>query len=323
MTPEERSLAWSLRNLATAHLPALAFQAACAAHVFEFLELEGPCDRLTLARGCRLGAEAAAYLLEALTALHLLERAGDCYRNSHTASRMLVPGSPFCQLDVIAQNRLTVEGLRRWDAALGERKEGARQADDPNRRLDALHATALPAAGPVADRLDPGPGERVLDLGGGAGTFLLELRRRRPCLQAVLLERPELVSPLRDRLAGEGIEVRAGDFRRSELGAGYTLVLLSHVVNYLDHEELAPVLQRASACLAPGGRLAVHDILLGGRRDALLMEALFALRLMAENQGQGHTLEAVRSAMTEAGLTRLREHDLDPEPAHLLIGQRE
>lgn len=320
MTPEDREAIWNLRGLATAHLPALAFQAACELDLFTHLEHSAG-SPAEAARACGLDLEAMGYLLEAMAGLGLLHHENGHYQNRPASSRMLVRGRPLCQLSVILENRLGPVGLERWQKALGQAEQSSRQQRDPSQRLEALHAQALPSVGPLADHLDPGPAERVLDLGGGAGTYLLELKRRQPGIEAVLMERPELCQALRERLKA-GIKVLEGDFRRAELGTGHTLILLSHVANYLQAEELAGLLGRCARALAPGGRIALHDIFLGGQNESLAQEALFSLRLLGEGQGEGHRLDAVARALIRAGLGEPECHDLAPEPAHLLIAAK-
>lgn len=320
MSPSERDAIWNLRGLATAHLPALAFQAACELDLFSILESSSGRPE-EMARACGVEVEAMKYLLEAMAGLGLLHRHEDHYRNSQAASQLLVRDQPLSQLDVIRQNRLCLAGLEQWQSALGLGEELTRRTSDPEERLAALHAQALPSAGPLADRLKLGPSEKVLDLGGGAGTYLLELKRRQPALEAFLMERPELCPALRRRVE-PAIQVVEGDFRTSPLGAGYTLILLSHMANYLQAQEFKSLLGRCCRALAPAGRLVLHDIFLGGLNEALAQEALFALRLMGEGQGQGHRLDTVVEALVEAGCEDPDMHDLSPEPAHLLIGRK-
>lgn len=267
-----------------------------------------------MARLTDLSGEATAYLLEALAALELVERDQDRYRNTALASAMLVPGKPHCQLAVIAQNALSLQGLRRWEETLG-RAGGERENPEPEERLAILHATALPAVGPVLEKLRLEPEERVLDLGGGAGTYLLAIEGAR----GDIVEQAELAASLRARLPAN-IQVLEGDFRTLRLKTGYSLVLVSHVLNYLAADELEPFIRRATEALGPGGRLAIHDILLGGRREAQLMQSLYALRLLGESEGEGHTLERVKAVLRSVGLQAIEEHDLDPEPAHLVLG---
>lgn len=99
-----------------------------------------------------------------------------------------------------------------------------------------------------------GPGERVLDLGCGAGPVLLELRRRG--IQAVGLDYSEdMLANARSRLRAEGLDdgdLMLGDCRHAPWpDASFDVVVCLGVISYVERYEA--VLDEIVRLLKPGG----------------------------------------------------------------------
>jgi 2-polyprenyl-3-methyl-5-hydroxy-6-metoxy-1,4-benzoquinol methylase len=151
------------------------------------------------------------------------------------------------------------------------RSGGARDFHRPDRDADfwrryeiGLGEAARLSAPTIAKRvrLQRQP-ERLLDVGGGHGTFSAAFCRRYRGLHATVLDLPGAVAVGRELVAEQGlsdrIEHREADFLTDGWGDGYDVVLIFNVLHLLTPEQATATLARAFAALTPGGTLAVLD----------------------------------------------------------------
>jgi O-methyltransferase/methyltransferase family protein len=129
--------------------------------------------------------------------------------------------------------------------------------------------------------------ETVVDVGGGNGTLLVELLRRRPGLRGIVFDLPETV---RDEAAlGDRIEFIEGSFfERVPHGDAY---VLSTILHDWDDERAAAILRTIHAAAPADARLLVIETVIqpgnephGAKWLDLLMLALFAGRERDEDQ---------------------------------------
>jgi len=183
----------------------------------------------------------------------------------------------------------------------------------PPELLDRVPAAAIESFAGVGYYLDlaaPAPGERVLDLGSGSGTDAFAVAARVGDGGHVTgLDMTD------EQLAkAEGLRVAAGldnvEFVHGYIadppfpGASFDLVVSNGVVNLA--ADKAVVFQAAARVLAPGGRLALADIV----TEAPLTEAITCnAELWASCIGGATQIDAYRSSIEAAGLRVESVHD--------------
>lgn len=263
-------------------------------------------------------------LLEALAAYGYLRRHGDAYRRTAVADRWLLRRSPadlgpFLDL----WDRVT---LRRWDE-LDEILRTGRPRRTLYEWLDehpehwplaqaAFRAVARLDADEVARRIRlPDGASRAIDVGGGHGLFAVALCRRYPALRATVFDTPKALAPARETLREAGmaerIELREGDALRDDLGGPYDAALLFNVVHGLQPDELATILGRIRAALAPGGRIFVLDQLSDSRTVGPAtrgMRALLGLTYRIVLGGRLWSYAEVASSLAAAGFADARRN---------------
>ena len=135
------------------------------------------------------------------------------------------------------------------------------------------------------------PGETVADVGGGSGSFLLELFTRTPGLRGIVFDLPETV---RDEagLAAAGISFVEGSFFE-RVPAADTYVLGTIIHDWPD-EDAAAILRTIAASAPGGARVLILDSVVqpgnepqGAKWLDLLMLALFAGRERTEDEWRG------------------------------------
>jgi hypothetical protein len=142
------------------------------------------------------------------------------------------------------------------------------------------------------DRLDDFPwsgDETVVDVGGGNGSLLAELLRRRPGLRGIVFDLPETN---RDEAAlGERIQFVEGSF--FDAVPRGDVYVLSTILHDWDDERATAILRTIRAAAPQGARLVVLETVIppgnepeGAKWLDLLMLALFAGRERDERQWQ-------------------------------------
>ena len=178
-----------------------------------------------------------------------------------------------------------------------------------------LRAMAPHSADEVA-RVTPIPrgATALLDIGGAHGAYAVALCRRRPALEATILDLPQAVAESAPLLAAEGLGGRvrhlAGDAFATDLGeARYDAVFTSQFSHHFDDARNRELARRVARALRPGGVYVIQDLIRPAtprdlRRASL--GALMGLFFAATSAAGTWSLAEMASWQREAGLRPLR-----------------
>jgi len=307
-----------------------AFHAARALHVAVDLDLfsrlaTAPKNAAQVAGLVGCDAHALERLLNALTALGFLHKSGERFQAAAVSQTYLVRGGPkYIGHFVQFQSRR----WREWEN-LGEVVRSGRATREPNLYADSpadlealivgLHEIAV-ARGDARwlARAVPLKGcRKLLDVGGGAGTYAAAFCRENPELEAVLLDLPAALPVARRILkqfdATRRVSCLACDYTGEPITGGpYDAALLSNVLHLHDAAGAVDLLRRIHTVLAPGGILIVKDYVMEAEHTQPESGALFALTLLLSTRGGTYTLAEMSQWIEDAGF-----HDmvvLAPEP---------
>jgi SAM-dependent methyltransferase len=316
-------------ELATGFMRAKHLFAASELRIFETLG-EGPASLEELAARLGIPRRTTRIVADAVTALGLLEHHGDKYRNSEVAQAYLSGRGPTDMRPFIRfWNRLSYkrwlgleDSIRKGKGAAGEFNFTVEEQKIFSEGVEAFsgsHATALAAA------YDFSAHRRVLDLGGGTGSFLKALLQRYPKLQCTLYELPAATAVARQRLAGDPlgqqIEIVEGDFLKGPLPKGHDVVLLAHVVHVLVPERNQELLRQARQAVAQGARLLIVDFWMNSAHTEPLMGALMAGEfLVVGGNGDVYSVDEGRKWLEQSGW-RYVEHKPLSGPVTLLVAE--
>lgn len=310
---------------------------AAVSHLRVFEQLrDGPLPAEELRARLDLDQRPFAVLGTALRAFGLLE-ADSRGRLAATglAREHLDPQAPFDISDYIALASESpgvlemVERLRSNRPAGSGEEEGAAfiyregldsamEREDSARRLTlSLAGRARNVAPVLAEKLELDGATRLLDVGGGSGIYSIAVLQRHSRLEAVVLDRPEVLKVAREMAeefaVSDRLHLLEGDMFEISLPANCQLHLLSNVLHDWDVPECRRLVSRCAAALPAGGRLVVHDVFLDDSLDGPLPIALYSASLFRLTEGRAYSGAEYRGWLEDAGL---RAEEIVPTLVH-------
>ncbi len=193
------------------------------------------------------------------------------------------------------------------------RSSSAATRDDEEREafLMGMFNVASQQAEGVAAALDLSGRTRLLDLGGGPGTYAVYFCLANPQLRATIFDkpttRPYAEAVIRRFGLEERIDFAGGDFFDDPLPQGYDAVWLSQILHGTPPDEAREVVARAARVLVPGGLIAVQEFMLDDTLDGPLFSAQFSLNmLLGTDGGQAFTRSEIAAMLRSAGALDLR-----------------
>ncbi len=302
---------------------------ASAIGLFEQLAA-GPATLDELAAKCEVPRRTLAISADAMASLGLVERDGDRYRNSPTAAAFLSGGGgpdlrPMLRFfDRISYSLwLNLENAVR--AGEGER-QFHRFSDEQQQIFSAgVEAFSAGAAAALAANYDFGQHRRVLDVGGGTGSFLIPILRRHPALQGTLFELPGACAVARQPLAGvpEGarIAVVEGDVFKDKLPDGHDVLIVANTVHVLSVAHNLELLKNMRAHAAAGARLLLVDLWMDPNHTqppaAPLMSGEF---LVMSGEGQAYGADTADEWLAQTAWRKLERRPL-AGPGSVIIAE--
>lgn len=237
-----------------------------------------------VARAMRADKRAVEILLDALTGMGLIVKKSGKYKNSELSAKFLVSGQPYYQGDIIRH----ADNLWSNWSGLDEVVRTGRPfhvAHDHDAFIMGMHNMAIFKAAGVLNEIGTSGVKTALDLGGGPGTYSIEMARRG--IKATLLDLPETVRIARKVIAKSKAKIKfiEGDFLSDDIGKGYDLILISQILHAYSEKENITLLKKSRAALNPGGRVAIQEFFIAPDRTTPPESALFSVNMLVNTEG--------------------------------------
>ena len=219
-----------------------------------------------LAGRCAIPERSARAMADLLVDAGLLVRAGDRFRNTADAEAFLAGRGPF-DLRPLARYWDIVSYPTWARAAEAFRTRQGVRADLDKAQTEAYEsAVALVTAETAADlarEYDFSRHRRVLDVGGGFGTFLKPILVAYEHLTATLVDLPEVAAIVTEQAATGPLAARmtavGADIFTDPLPGGCDAILVANVVHLFSPERIVELLRRLREAAPPGARLLLVD----------------------------------------------------------------
>lgn len=318
-------------DVMTGYQPPAVLTAAARLGVFDLLAVEpATVDEVAMELGLDPGATRA--LLDALVGLDLATLDGDRYSVDELAARLGTGGDLrlvaekeafFARvwLDLADSVRTGTPAIDPWRARLVSDPAQARQF------LEALVVLAAETGPDLAALVGIGAGTRVVDLGGGLGSYAVPLAAAGA--QVTLVDLPPVAGWAAEAVAAadpavaDRIEVRPldllADGAAAQLGAEADVALVSHLLHDLDDADAATALAVARDVVRPGGTVVVFE-LPGDPPGAF--GPLFDLMMRVETGSAARRIDELGALLVAAGLTDVGEVAGATRPHGILSGRR-
>lgn len=256
-------------------------------------------------------------LLDALCTLGFLVKTDGTYQTESSSAPLLSTDGPASVRPMVLHMGSV---WRNWsnltDIVLGKAvpdlKKGILDKENFEAFIGAMHVVASRAAPGVVAAVGPDGANRLLDVGGGSGSYTLAFLQAVPALRATLFDKPPVIEMARSRIEAAAMMDRVnlvpGDFYTDELPTGHDLGLLSAIIHQnspAENEELYRKLHRA---LDAGGRIVIRDHVMSPDHTRPTEGALFAVNMLAGTKGGGtYTFEEIASGLAAAGFVSIRQ----------------
>lgn len=168
---------------------------------------------------------------------------------------------------------------------------------------------------------------KVLDVGGGQGTFTARLARHAPHLQLAMFDLPQVAALARANFARLGLSERAtahdGSFLTDTLPQGADLVTLIRIAHDHPDADVQTLLRAIFAALPEGGHLLLAEPMAQEPGDAPEGDAYFHFYLLAMGSGRLRTASELTRLMAEAGFVQIhRLSNPMPLQTQILLAQK-
>jgi hypothetical protein len=315
-------------RLATSFMATRYLIAAVEVGVFAALG-EAPLDLDALAARIAVPRRTARICADALVTFGLLERDGLLYRNTPAADAFLSGRSPR---DLRPFVRLMDRRFPDW----AEFTEAIRAGQGPSffTRLDpetqriysaGVESVSAGSARALAEGYEFDRHHRLLDLGGGTGSFLIPILERHPAIECGLFDSSSVIALAREKLEAHESDGRVrfyeGDLLLDQLPTGYDAFLLANVVHIFTPEHNRDLLERVHASAPSGARLLLVDFWTDPTHTQPFFAAMMAGQFLLSGEGDVYSEDEIRDMLTATGWVMSGRRPLTG-PTSLVVAER-
>ncbi|OQY51740.1 MAG: SAM-dependent methyltransferase [Desulfobacteraceae bacterium 4572_89] len=332
----------------------------CTLHAGVKLDIFTIIGSSTLSRGKiaeKLGMDerGVTMLLNALAAMELLVKKKDTYTNTTEALTFLSKDSKqYIGFMILHHHHLAQSWVNmdqairqgspiRQTASHSEEEEKApihqpapvaepAPVSEEERResfLMGMFNIGMATAPGLAKDLDLSQCTRLLDLGGGPGTFAIHFCLNNPGLAAEICDlpttRPFAEKTIEQFKVSDQVSFTPGDYTRKDfcLDQKFDAAWLSHILHGEGPEMAEKIIARAISALRPGGKIFIHEFILDNTMDGPLFPALFSLNMFLGTQkGQSYTEKQLIDMLTAQGVVDIARLDFKgPTESGILAGK--
>jgi len=300
---------------ARAFMPSRIILTAAELDLFSIIQ-DSPTTTEKIADRFGFDPRALERVLDCLVTFGLLQKNGGAYSLTHE-------GAPYSSKHTFSELPMLLHMNRLWDSwsdlteivknGPGSERRPPKQMDMDSRRafIGAMHVSGRSLSEEIAGSLDLRGYKKLLDIGGGSGTYTIAILNHNPQLQATLFDLKDVIPLARERLSSEGllnrVELIVGNFYSDDLPGGCDLALLSAIIHQNSRQQNPELFRKAYRSLEPGGMLLIRDHIMDERRTYPPAGALFAVNMLVNTQGgDTYTFHEVAQDLKGVGFTDVR-----------------
>lgn len=313
------------------------YWSVCALHAGVKLDVFTPLaeremNASELTKLIKIDLRGGTMLLNALAALALLEKTGETYKAVPFAAEYLSRSSEKYLGHIIMHHHHLMAGWSHLDEAvtsghaLRERMSGNSDATVRESFLMGMFNLAMQSAPKIVPEINLAGRSRLLDLGGGPGTYAIHFCQHNPELTAVVYDLPTTRQFAEKTIESFGLSARIafndGDFLNKGIEGCFDVAWLSHILHGEGPEKCAVILNNCMTALKPGGMILVQEFILDDTLDGPLFPALFSLNmLLATTDGQAYSEGVLMKMLSAAGFCNLSRLQLQlPNGSGIITG---
>jgi len=271
-------------------------------------------------------------LLNALAAMGYINKVKDFYMNSPFSEKYLVEGKNsymgsalghYCQMwkswgdlaQIVKKGNEHIEFEKKY------LKTDAKQTEI---FIDTMYQLGFNDAKTLASKLDLRGVKRVLDVGGGPGHYSFAMIEKNPEIKATVLDLPLTLRVtkkyIKKRSMVGKVNTQEGDFLKVDYGAGYDLVLLSHVLHSNSIKDCRKMINKSYNALNKGGRIVIHEFILDEDKISPPDEAIFSVNMLVNTrEGASYSLSEILTLLKNGGFNGFK-HGKVSERSSYVIG---
>jgi hypothetical protein len=281
----------------------------------------------------KLGADERSLprLLDALTAMNLLIKKDGRYANTLTGKMFLSKDSDRYIGYIIMHHHHLVESWARLDQAVqtGNSVQSREFFNDDTVResfLMGMFNMAMGLAPRVAKAIDLTGRRRLLDLGGGPGTYAIHFCMANPGLEARVYDLPATRPFAEKTMQKFGLSDRIAfsdcNYLKDPIRESFDVAWLSHILHGEGPEACQMILRKAVSALRPGGAIIIHDFILNDTMDAPLFPALFSLNMLIQTRdGRSYSEGQISDMLASKGVKAIERLDFrTPNDSGIIMG---
>jgi len=277
-----------------------------------------------------------ALLLDALTAIGYLRKAGGRYSLPPISAAFLVPGGKDYVGAMAHALSLTWDNWKNLSEAVrsGRPAETVNVAEKGKKFFPTLVASIFPgnfaAATEAVSHFSEKDRRRIcaiLDVAAGSGAWSLAFARAIPEARVTTVDFPEMTPITREFAEKFGATARyqylEKDLREADFGRdAYDLVILGHIIHSEGEKRGKELLAKSYAALRPGGKLLIAEYVPNDARTGPAMPLLFGLNMLLQTEeGAVFTLREYRAWLKAAGFGKVTTLPVPPPSTVILAAK--
>ncbi len=278
---------------------------------------------------------ATTLLLNALSALNLLHKQDNLFSLTSISKKYLLSGSGTCY------NSMILFDASLWDV-WGRLTQAVRTGkpvrtpdmyqtnkEDTECFIMAMHhlVSARGDAGLLAERLNLGGVQSILDIGSGPGIYPIAICRKYPHISATIFDLPGTLEVTKKVLKKESFDNRiiliAGDYNVDPLPAGFDVTLLSNIIHSENEDTNKALMKKVYDTLNQGGRIIIKDHIMDESLTKPACGAIFSINMLLTTKGRDYGFHEVRGWLVGAGFVDINLEELPPPmTSSIVIGNK-
>lgn len=294
-------------------------------------------DRLTIDEihiKLKVQKEGLFRLLNALSAMELVDKKDGCYSNSQAALTFLSKASEQYIGFMIMHHHHLMPSWQNMDQAVvdgGPIRDRSSASSDERREsfLMGMFNIAMAIAPKLSKELDLKGCRKLLDFGGGPGTFAIHFCLANPGLTASVYDlattRPFAEQTIERFKVNDRIDFIPGDYTKEDFlhPQTYDAAWLSHILHGEGPEQARDVVRKAVTALKPGGRIFIHDFILNDTFNGPLFPALFSINMyLGTDSGQSYSQPQLEEMLRACGVKNIERLPFEgPTQSGILCGR--